>query len=77
MQSPGHWLSIFVAAFFFVVVGASVVAAGIPAFVLAIYLGVSLLTFIRYAVDKSAARKGAWRVRLAVQKNGRCRRSVS
>jgi len=52
---------VIVAAFFLVVVGVSVLAAKIPPFVLVLYMVASLLTFIMYAVDKSAAKKGAWR----------------
>ena len=50
-----------VAAFFLVIVGVSVLTSKIPPLVLALYIAASLLTFIMYAVDKSAARKGAWR----------------
>ncbi|MEY8194508.1 MAG: DUF1294 domain-containing protein [Cycloclasticus sp.] len=32
-----------------------------PFFILTLYLAISLLTFIIYAMDKSAARRGAWR----------------
>jgi uncharacterized membrane protein YsdA (DUF1294 family)/cold shock CspA family protein len=49
------------AAFFLVIVFVSVLEAKIPPLILALYMGVSLLTFIMYAVDKSAARRGAWR----------------
>ena len=51
------------AALFFVIVGVSVFTDRIPLFILALYMGASLLTFIIYAVDKSAARRGAWRTR--------------
>lgn len=54
-------LSIIVAAFFFSIVGVSVLTAKIPPLVLVLYVITSLLTFIMYAVDKSAAQKGAWR----------------
>ena len=54
-------LLIIVAAFFLVIVGISVLTTKIPPLVLAIYILASLLTFIMYAVDKSAAQKGAWR----------------
>lgn len=54
-------LSFIVAAFFLVIVGVSVLAAKIPPLVLGLYMVASLLTFIMYAVDKSAAQKGAWR----------------
>lgn len=52
-----------VAAFFFVIVGISVLTTKIPLLVLAAYVVASLLTFIIYAVDKSAAQKGAWRTK--------------
>jgi len=52
---------VIVAAFFLVIVGVSVLTAKIPPLVLVLYMVASLLTFIMYAVDKSAARKGAWR----------------
>jgi len=54
-------LSVIVAALFFVILGISVLTARIPPWLLALYLAASLFTFILYAVDKSAARKGAWR----------------
>ena len=54
-------LSVVGAALFLVIVGASVFTAKIPPLILALYMVFSLLTFIMYAVDKSAARKGAWR----------------
>ena len=50
-----------VPAFFLVIVGVSVLTAKIPPLVLVLYVVASLLTFIMYAVDKSAAKKGAWR----------------
>ena len=49
------------AALFLVIVGLSVLAANIPPLILAFYLIASLLTFIIYAADKSAAQKSAWR----------------
>lgn len=54
-------MSITVAAFFLVVVGVSVLTAKMPPLILALYLVASLLTFIMYAADKSAAKKGNWR----------------
>ena len=55
--------SVLVAACFLAIVGFSVLAGRIPPLVLAIYTGASLLAFIVYAADKSAARKGGWRTR--------------
>ena len=49
------------AAIFLAIVVVSVLEAKIPPLILALYLSVSLFTFIMYAVDKSAARRGAWR----------------
>ena len=54
-------LPILAAALFLVIVGVSVLVAKIPPLILALYLIASLLTFIMYAIDKTAARKGAWR----------------
>ena len=54
-------LLVIVAASFLVVVGAAVLAAEMPPLVLVLYMVASLITFIVYAVDKSAAQKGAWR----------------
>ncbi len=54
-------LSVIGAACFLGVVCFSVFTAKIPIMILALYLGASLITFIVYALDKSAARKGAWR----------------
>ena len=54
-------LSIVVAVFFLFIVGISVFAAKIPIHILALYIAASLLTFIMYALDKSAAQVGAWR----------------
>jgi uncharacterized membrane protein YsdA (DUF1294 family)/cold shock CspA family protein len=54
-------LSTIGAAFFLVIVGASVLTAKIPPLILALYIVGSLFTFIVYAVDKSAAKKGVRR----------------
>ena len=56
-------LSVIVAAIFLVIVGISVLTAKIPPLILALYFVASLLTFFMYAVDKSAAQKGAWRTK--------------
>ncbi len=52
---------IVVAAFFLIIVGVSALTGRVPALILALYLVASLLTFIIYAIDKSAAKRGAWR----------------
>ena len=46
---------------FLALVAASSYMAYTPHFVLWIYLGASLITFLIYAKDKSAAKKGKWR----------------
>ena len=56
-------LSALVAALFMVWVGILVLGGRVPPAVLAAYALLSLLTFTVYAMDKSAARRGAWRVR--------------
>jgi uncharacterized membrane protein YsdA (DUF1294 family) len=47
---------------FFLLVGISAWMGYLPHWILSLYLVASLVTFILYAVDKSAARKGAWRM---------------
>jgi len=54
-------LSIIVAILFLFIVGISVFSAKIPLHILTLYIAASLLTFIVYALDKSAAKEGAWR----------------
>jgi len=46
---------------FIVIVGVSVLATDMPVYVLLVYLLVSLLTYVVYAGDKSAAPRNAWR----------------
>ena len=58
----GGSLALAVAGAFLVVVSVSVLAARIQPLVLAVYVIASLLTFIMYAADKSAARRGTWRI---------------
>ena len=53
---------VIVAVFFLAIVGVSVITTKMPPSVLTLYIVASLLTFIMYAVDKSAAVKGAWRI---------------
>lgn len=54
-------LSIVVAVSFLLIVVISVFFARIPLHILFLYMAASLLTFIVYALDKSAAQSGAWR----------------
>jgi uncharacterized membrane protein YsdA (DUF1294 family)/cold shock CspA family protein len=56
-------LSTIGAAFFLIIVGVSVLTTKIPSLILALYIFGSLFTFIMYAVDKSAAKKGSWRTK--------------
>ena len=56
-------LSVIGAVFFLTIVGAAVFTGRIPILIFALYMIISLITFIVYAVDKSAARKGAYRTR--------------
>ncbi|MBT3880757.1 MAG: DUF1294 domain-containing protein [Candidatus Scalindua sp.] len=56
-------LSVIGAAIFLIIVSISVLTAKIPLVILVIYMVTSLLTFIIYLVDKSAARRGAWRTK--------------
>lgn len=53
--------SLIVALTFLTIVFTSVLVAKIPPFILIIYIFASLLTFIIYALDKYAAKKGTWR----------------
>lgn len=56
-------LPLFLAAGFIAFVAHAVWRQQLPAFLLAVYLGASLLTFIAYASDKSAARQNRWRIK--------------
>jgi cold shock CspA family protein len=58
-KQKNGWISVLVALMFLLIVGVLVAQSRISHLVLAVYLVASLLTFIMYAVDKSAARKGA------------------
>jgi uncharacterized membrane protein YsdA (DUF1294 family)/cold shock CspA family protein len=54
-------LSIIISISFLIIVGFSVLLVKIPPFVLGFYMVASLFTFIMYAIDKSASKRGAWR----------------
>lgn len=43
------------------VVAASVASGKLPPIILALYIGLSIFTYVAYALDKSAAKTGAWR----------------
>jgi len=53
--------SIILAVVFLISVAAAVIVTNTPAWIFGAYLVISLITFITYAKDKSAARNGAWR----------------
>ncbi|MFC1795823.1 DUF1294 domain-containing protein [Pseudomonadota bacterium] len=57
----GGLLIILAATLFLVVVALLVLVGKTPVQVLLVYLAASALTFIVYALDKSAAQRGAWR----------------
>lgn len=59
--SKGGALSILLATVFLIVVGISVATEKMPPLILALYSVASIFTFMVYALDKSAAKKGAWR----------------
>jgi uncharacterized membrane protein YsdA (DUF1294 family)/cold shock CspA family protein len=54
-------LSVFLSGLFLFIVGACGFLGRIPFWVLALYLSMSLATYVLYAFDKSAAQTGAWR----------------
>lgn len=57
----GGLFSLLLAGVFLVLVGVSVWTGKTPVAVLGLYAGASVLAFLAYGLDKSAARKGAWR----------------
>lgn len=59
-DDPRRW-RLFVAAAFLVLVCAFALPGTVPTLLAALYLGMSLLTFIAYALDKHAAKTGRWR----------------
>ncbi|QFU21612.1 DUF1294 domain-containing protein [Shewanella eurypsychrophilus] len=48
---------------FLVLVTAGVISERLPLFVIVTYLSISIITYIAYARDKSAARNGQWRIK--------------
>ena len=54
-------ISIFVSIIFIAIVAVSVLEDKLPPVILAVYIGLSMLTYFVYAADKSAAKKGTWR----------------
>jgi len=53
--------SVTIAAGFLALIGIAVLAGKLPALVLGAYICLSVMTFIAYAADKSAAQDGRWR----------------
>ena len=62
-KMPYGMLSVTVAAVFLFSVGAAVFKAKTPPAIFVVYLILSLITYVTYALDKAAARKGDWRTK--------------
>lgn len=60
-SKQGSKTAILVAVVFLTAIGASAATGNLSKGLLVGYLALSLVTFVAYAIDKSAARKGAWR----------------
>ena len=60
-NSTRGWLSILGAGIFLATLAALTVSRRLPSLILVLYAAASLLTFTVYALDKAAAKKGAWR----------------
>ena len=60
-RKPKGSLAITGAAIFLIVVGISVLISKLPVEIFGLYVIASLITFLVYAMDKSAARQGNWR----------------
>lgn len=56
-------LSLITAVAFLFGISISVYMAKIPIIILCLYFGTSIVTFVAYALDKSAAKKGNWRTK--------------
>lgn len=53
---------IFVMLFFTALVALTFMLQWVPSFIIALYVMASTITFITYAIDKTAAQKGGWRI---------------
>jgi len=51
---------------FLVIVAVSVLEDKLPPIILAVYVGLSIITFLSYALDKMAAKKGTWRTQESI-----------
>ena len=60
-KSPSR-ITVFFAWLFLIVVGISVFVTGLPFIILGAYLFISMVTFLAYAIDKSSAQAGHWRI---------------
>lgn len=60
-RGRGGAASVILAVLFVVIVAFTVAMGRLPPWILGIYLVFSLMTFIAYALDKAAAKRGAWR----------------
>ena len=62
-EMPAQWgtASLFAIPGFLVVYLAAAISWGVPKQFLIAYVGVSIICFVAYAIDKSAARSGGWR----------------
>lgn len=61
LKAPRTVGPLFVAGVFLAIVGAGVWTSALPPLVFAVYAVMSAVAFAAYAIDKSAARRGAWR----------------
>ncbi|MFU8815619.1 MAG: DUF1294 domain-containing protein [Pseudomonadales bacterium] len=62
VASPDRTFALLLAAAALVGVAVAVSMGRLPAWVMLVYVTASLLAFLAYAFDKSAARRGRWRV---------------
>lgn len=60
-KDGGGLISIGAAVMFMAIVAVAVLEDKVPSIILAVYVGLSILTFFVYAIDKTAAQKGVWR----------------
>jgi uncharacterized membrane protein YsdA (DUF1294 family)/cold shock CspA family protein len=61
-KKPNETLPIISSIVFLTLVAATVISSKMPPLIFTLYLAASLLTFVVYALDKTAARKGTWRI---------------
>ena len=61
--AEGGTIALTIALLFLIFVGVSVFIGELPFLVLAFYVGVSVISFLVYSYDKSAAQQNQWRTR--------------